>query len=154
MGYTGYTIEEIEAGIIATLEAYEPLNYVRTFDRLPWHRADELEKLVKRYPATLVAYIRGADFTGNVSVCDHTGVFGVLCCGKNLRSPSAALTGPEASEKGVYDMLDDVLSCLNYSDLGLNIMYCKSLRIVPLAASPSIGIFSREFEIKWRLTAT
>jgi len=154
MGYTGYTVEEIEDAVITTLSGNETLaGYVRTFERLPWQRADEVERLVKQYPALLVTYAGGLDDTGNFNVCDHRGKFAVWCCGRNLRSPSAAARGPVTGEKGVYDLLADVLCCLNYSGLGLTspeIILCKSVRVLPLAASPRIAIFSREFEVRWR----
>jgi hypothetical protein len=49
-------------------------------------------------------------------------------------------------------MLDDVLNCLHYATLGLSVLWCKSVRVVPVAASPRVAIFSREFEVAWRLT--
>jgi len=154
MTYSGYTIEQIEDAIIDTLKADGTLaSYVKTFDRLPWERADEAEALVKRYPALLVAYAGGDDDSGLTAVCDHKGRFAVWCCARNLRSPSAAARGPAAGEKGVYDLLNDVLSCLHFSSLGLDIIRCLSKRVVPLAASPRVAIFSREFEVWWRSTA-
>lgn len=151
MSYTGYSIEEIEDAIVSTLANDTTLKgYVKVFDRLPWERATEVEKLVKQYPALLVAYAGGTDETDNFNVCDHIGRFAVWCAARNLRGPSAALRGPESGEKGVYDLLKDVLSCLNYSNLGKNIGYCKSVRTLALAASPRVAIFSREFEISWR----
>jgi len=154
MSYTGYSIEEIEDAIIATLKGDATLhNYVKTFDRLPWERADEAEKLVKLYPALLVAYTGGSDESKVTNTVDHTGKFSVWCSARNLRSPSAAATGPVAGEKGVYDLLHDVLGCLHFSNLGLDIFWCRSLRVRPLAASPRITIFAREFEVRWRLHA-
>jgi phage gp37-like protein len=151
MGYTGYSIEEIEDALVSTLKNDTTLSaYVKIFDRLPWERATEAEKLVKQYPALLVAYAGGKDDTDNFNVCDHMGRFAVWCAARNLRTPSAALTGPETGEKGVYDLLKDVLSCLNYSNLGLDISYCKAVRVLALAASPRVAIFSREFEVSWR----
>ena len=153
MVYTGYTVEAIEDAIVTTLQNDATLSaYVKTFDRLPWDRVDELEKLVKQYPALLVAYAGGTDDSGNYGVSDHSGKFAVWCCGRNLRSPSAAARGPVSGEKGVYDLLDDVISCLHFSNLGLNINLCRSVRVLPLAASPRVSIFSREFEVIWRLT--
>jgi len=153
MSFTGYTIEQIEDAIIDTLKADTALSaYVKTFDRLPWERADEVEKLVALYPALLVAYMGGTDDSNVVSVTDHSGAFGVWCCHKNLRSPSAAARGPVTGEKGVYDLLHDVLSCLHFSGLGLDIISCISKRVEPLAASPKVTIFSREFEVRWRLS--
>ena len=153
MAYGGYTIEEVEDAILATLSADATLSgYVRTFDRLPWERAGEIGRLVKRYPAVLVAYAGGEDSSGNFGVCDHAGRFVVWCAARNLRSPGAAAAGVTASEKGVYEMLDDVLSALHFSGLGIDVISCVSRRVVPLAASPGVTIFSREFEITWRLT--
>jgi phage gp37-like protein len=151
MSYNGYTIEEIEDAIISTLKADATLSdYVKVFDHLPWGRADEAEKLVKQYPAVLVAYAGGSDDSKNLNVDDHAGRFAVWCCARNLRSPSAAARGPVSGEKGVYDLLKDVLSCLHFSKLGLDIISCISVRVLPLAASPRVAIFSREFEVKWR----
>jgi len=151
MAYTGYTIEQIEDAMISTLSDDETLaGYVKTFDRLPWERSDEVEKLVRLFPALLVAYAGGED-RGNVNtVADHNGRFAVWCCARNLRSPSAAARGPVSGERGVYDLIKDVLSCLHFSNLGLSIISCRSVRVVPLAASPRIAIFSREFEVRWR----
>ena len=153
MTYTGYTVEEIEDGIVETLEADSTLSgYVKTFERMPWDRIGELEKILKQYPAIVVAYAGGEDDTDNYNVCDHAGRFAVLCAHKSVRSPSAAARGPVEGEKGVFDMLGDVLSCLNFSGLGLDIIRCRSLRVRAVAATPSLTIFSREFEVTWRYT--
>lgn len=153
MSYAGYTVEQIEDAIITTLSGDATLaEYVKTFDRLPWERGDEVEKLVRQYPALLVAYAGGDDDSDIYSVTDHRGRFAVWCCARNMRSSSAALRGPAGGEKGVYDLLKDVLSCLQFSTLGLTIHWCKSVRVVPLAASPRVAIFSREFEVAWRYT--
>lgn len=153
MTYSGYTIEQIEDGIVDTLKDDSTLaGYVKTFERMPWDRIADLEKILKRYPAIVVAYSGGQDNNDNYAVCDHAGTFAVLCAHKNVRSPSAAARGPVSGEKGVYDMLSDVLSCLNFSTLGLSIIRCKSVGVKAVAATPSITIFSREFEVTWRYT--
>jgi len=152
MSYSGYTVEEIEDAIVTTLKADTTLdNYVRTIDRLPWERAEELDRLVKLYPALLVAYSGGSDDNSASDIIHHVGRFVVLCCAKNLRSPSSALRGPESGEKGVYDLLHDVLSCLHLSTLDLDIVLCESVRVTPVAASARLAVFSREFEITWGL---
>lgn len=151
MTYTGYSIEEIEDAMVSTLQADETLaGYVKTFERIPWDRITELEKILKRYPAIIVAYAGGDDDNDIYNVCDHRGRFAVFCAHKNVRSPSAAARGPVSGEKGVYDMLEDVLSVLNYSNLGLDIIACISKRVRAVAATQSLTIFSREFEVTWR----
>lgn len=153
MSYTGYTVEEIEQAILDTLKADPTLiDYVRTFDYLLWERADEMERQVKNYPALLVAYMGGSDEGSVYSVLDHAGRFVVCCCARNLRGPTAAAHGSEQGEIGVYDLLNDVLSCLQFSELGLEIISCQSVRIIPLAATASLAIFGREFEVRWRLS--
>ncbi|MBN2060703.1 MAG: DUF1834 family protein [Deltaproteobacteria bacterium] len=153
MGYTGYSIEQIEDAIVSALQADETLaGYVKTFERMPWENLDDLTKLLRQYPAIVVSYAGGDDDTGNMNVADHGGRFAVMCAHKNVRSPSAAATGPVTGEKGVYDMLKDVLSCLNFSSLGLNIIRCRSLRVRRVAATKALTIFSREFEVRWRYT--
>jgi len=150
MAYSGYSIGEIEAAVLETLQADPTLaSYVRTFDRLPWERVDELKKLVKLYPGVLVAYAGGDDEDNVAGATDHAGRFVVLCCARNLRSAAAALSG-EGGEKSIYDLLEDVFGCLQHSTLGIEIDDCRSLRVTPLVASPEIVIFSREFEIEWR----
>jgi len=150
MSYTGYSIEEIEDAMVSTLENASSLSYVKTFERMPWDRITELEKILKRFPSIVVAYAGGEDDNDNYNVCDHAGRFAVFCAHKNVRSPSAAARGPVSGEKGVYDMLEDVLSVLNYSKLGLDITSCVSKRVRAVAATPSLTIFSREFEVTWR----
>jgi len=151
MALSGYTIEQIEDAIIETL-AHDPTlaSYVRTFDRLPWDRADELEKLVLQYPALLVAYMGQTDDSGMSDALFQTGIFAVWCCARNLRSPSSASRSIQG-EAGAYDLLDDVASCLHHSGLGLDatMLICRSVRVEPLAASPRMVIFSREFEVEW-----
>jgi phage gp37-like protein len=150
MPYAGYSIEEIEAAMVATLRDDPTLaSYVRTFDRLPWERVDELEKLVKLYPAVLAAYAGGDDSDSVAGATDHNGRFIVLCCARNIRSPAAPLSG-EGGGKGIYDMLEDVFDCLNHATLGLDIDDCQSLRVVPLVASAQVVVFSREFSVEWR----
>ncbi len=152
MSYSGYTIEDIEDAVIETLKIDTALSrYVRIFDHLTWNKLDELGKLVKQYPALLVAYSGGNDDNRNISVTDHAGLFIVLCCTQNLRSSSAAARSEDGRE-GVYDLIQDVFSCLHFSDLGLSIISCVSRDVRPLAASAGLAIFSREFEVKWRLT--
>lgn len=154
MSYTGYTPEDIEDAIIDTLKADTTLfRYVRTFDRLPWNKLDELEKLVKQYPALLVAYSGGVDNRQVTSVINHVGQFIILCCTKNLRSSSAAARSEDGS-KGVYDLLHDVFSCLQDSALGLSspaIFNCESKNVQALSATQGLAIFSREFEVEWSL---
>jgi len=153
MGYTGYSIESIEDAIVSTLSNNATLKaYVKTFERMPWDNLDELVKLLRQYPAIVVSYSGGDDDTGNFNVMDHSGRFAVMCAHKNVRSPSAAARGPVTGEKGVYDMLKDVLAALNFSTLGLTILLCRSLRVRRVAATKSLTIFSREFEVKWRMT--
>jgi phage gp37-like protein len=151
MSLTGYTIEQIEDAIVDVL-AHDPIlaAYVRTFDRLPWDRADEIDKLVLTYPAVLVAYAGQDDDSGTADALFQTGTFAVWCCTRNLRSPSAAARG-EGGETGAYDLLDDVANALHHSGLGLDatVMNCRSIRVQPLAATARMVIFSREFEIEW-----
>ena len=155
MGYTGYSIETIENAIVSALAADATLKtYVKTFERMPWENLEDLEKLLRQYPAIVVSYAGGEDDTENFSVMDHSGRFAVMCAHKNLRSPSAAARGLITGEKGVYDMLNDVLNCLNFSDLGLSIISCSSLSIRRVAATNNLTIFSREFDVKWRYTYT
>ena len=153
MAYTGYSIEQIEDAVVNTLKVYPALKaYVKTFERMPWENLPDLENLLKRYPANIVSYGGGNDDNSSYSVMDHSGLFTVMCAHKNVRSPSAAARGTVSGEKGVYDMLKDVLNALNYSNLGLDIISCKSLKVRRVAASTKLTIFSREFEIKWRYT--
>jgi phage gp37-like protein len=155
MGYTGYSIEEIEDAIVTKLSEDTTLKtYIKTFERMPWENLDDLEKLLRQYPAIVVSYAGGEDDTGSFSVLDHAGRFAVMCAHKNFRSSSAAARGLITGEKGVYDMLNDVLSALNFTNLGLDIISCRSLRIRRVAATNNLTIFSREFEIKWRYTYT
>jgi phage gp37-like protein len=151
--YTGYSIEEIEDAIMSTLAADKTLaGYVKTFERMPWDRINELSNILKQYPAIVVVYKGGSDNNNIYSVCDHAGVFAVLCAHKNVRSPSAAASGPVSGEKGVYAMLGDVLSALNFSKIGLDIISCISIGVRAVGATQSLTIFSREFEIIWRFT--
>ncbi len=155
MGYTGYSIEEIEDAIVSTLENDATLaGYVKTFSRLPWNMINELEKILKKYPALVVAYRGGTDNNDNYAVSDHAGLFAILCSNKNVRSPSAASRGITAGEKGIYDMLKDVLNALNFSTLGLDIIRCKTMGIRVISATDNLTIFSREVEVTWRYTNT
>lgn len=155
MGYDGYSIEDIEDAIVATMQNDSALSaYVKTFKTMPWDRISELKNILKRYPAIVVAYRGGSDNNDNMAVSDHAGLFAVLCANKNVRSPSAAARGITAGEKGVFDMLKDVLSALNFSTLGLDIIRCKTMGIRPVAATESLTIFSREVEVTWRYIQT
>ena len=151
MSYTGYSIEDIEDAILKTLQDDATLAaYVKTFERMPWDNITELAKILKQYPAIVVTYKGGVDDNNIYSVCDHTGVFAILAANKNVRSPSAAARGPVDGEKGAYDMLTDVLSALNFSKLGLDIISCISKGVRLVGATESMTIFSREFEVIWR----
>jgi phage gp37-like protein len=152
MALFGYRIEQIEDAILDALKADSTLAaYVRTFDRLPWDRADEIDKLVLNYPAVLVAYVGQTDDSGASDALFQTGTFAVWCCARNLRSPSAASRGEVAGEAGAYDLLDDVAHALHHSGLGLDdtVLDCRSMRVEPLAASARMVVFSRELEIEW-----
>jgi len=152
MAYTGYSIEEIEDAMVSTVQNDETLSgYIKIFERMPWDRIMDLEKILKQYPAIIVAY-RGGNDNNKYPVCDHAGVFAVLCAHKNVRSPSAAARGPVSGEKGVYDMLGDVFSALQFSNLGLSIISCISKGVRAVSATQSLTIFSREFEVTWRYT--
>ena len=151
LAYRGYSIEEIEDAIVAALEASARLNYVKTVERMPWDRINDLERFLARYPAIVVAYQGGTDNNDNYAVSDHRGEFSILCAHKNVRSPSAAARGITTAEKGVFDMLKDVTNALNFSSLGLDIIACKTLGIRPIAATESMTVFSRDIEVTWRM---
>lgn len=152
MSLSGYRIEQIEDAILDVLKADPALAaYVKTFDRLPWDRADEIEKLVLNYPAVLAAFVGQDDDSGKSDALFQTGTFAVWCCARNLRSPSAASRGEVAGEAGAYDLLDDVANALHHSGLGLDatLLDCRSIRVEPLAATARLVVFSREFEVEW-----
>ena len=152
MTYTGYDIEDIEDAMVSTLSADETLSaYVRTFERMPWEDIEALEKLLKNYPAIVVAYRGGDDDNSSYGVCDQVGKFAVLCAHKSVKSPSTAARG-RGTAKGVYAMLKDVLKCLNYSNLGLDIISCLSSGVRVVAVSTTLTVFAREFTVTWRLT--
>jgi phage gp37-like protein len=151
MSYTGYTVEDIEDAIIATLKADATLAaYVRTFERMPWENIAELERLLKNYPAIVVAYQGGADDNDTYGVCGQGARFSLLCANQSVRAISSAarLAG---MTNGVYGMLKDVLECLNFSSLGLDIISCISTGVRVVAVTPSLTIFSRDFTVTWRL---
>lgn len=152
MAWSGYGIGEVEDAIIQALKDDATLaQYVRTIDRLPWELGGELGSLVKQYPALLVAYAGGEDRDETASTSEHRARFIILCCAQNLRSAGAALAN-EVGEKGIYDLLKDVFNCLQDSTLGgLDIYWCRSVRVDPVAATARLAVFGREFEVWWRM---
>lgn len=151
MSYTGYTVEEIEDAIIATLRADATLAaYVRTFERMPWDNIESLEKLLKNYPAIVVAYQGGADDNGMYGVCDQEGRFSILCANKSVRAISSAARGAVGAV-GVYGMLKDVLAAVNYSSLGLDIFSCTIAGVRIIAVTPTLSVFARDIVVTWRL---
>lgn len=76
--------------------------------------------VVLKYPAILVVYVGGPIAPKGAFRFAQKARFQVTLLARNLRSPAsgAARSASAASEKGIYDMLPDVLRILSGQDLG------------------------------------
>lgn len=109
----GYTLAQIEDGILATLNQVPISAYIRTIDSYHGELEGEIDSIILRFPAIFVAF-EGADYearttSGRVQSAEVS--FFVLVCDRNLRGNKAARRG-EAGSVGTYRMLEDVRGLL------------------------------------------
>ena len=148
----GYTIGEIEDGILSTLQAAEMGAYLRTLETWGAGLEDRIAKRAVLIPACYVVFLGGnlAGLAGGGQ--DFApGRFGVIVLARNLRGERAARRGgPGPTEMGTYEMIDDARAALHNSTLGLDILDCRARRIEPLDLGPSYAAYMVELEIEWR----
>jgi len=79
------------------------------------------------------------------------GIFAVLCFAKNMRSPVAGMRGGIASEKGVWDMIDDCRQVLLTGTLtGVTTLDCLTKRRKLIYAGDRGAVAALEIEVQWR----
>jgi phage gp37-like protein len=147
-----FRVDEIEDAILATLKSDSVLAaFVRAFSALPGMDEKTLGTIFPLFPAVGVMALRGTyDYALN-GVQDETGVFAILCINRNLRSSVAALRGGTASDKGIWDMIEDCRRAILASpSLGLDTVQCLATGRNLVCTGENFAAASLETEARWR----
>lgn len=139
------TITQIEDAIIARLK--DQITYLRTCGSLADFQATDLTditQLTLNFPAAWVVYAGGEfeNLAGNAQ--DRRMVFTVLVAAKSARGGDAPRHG-EASEKGVYDMLEDIRAALTNQTVGLSISGLLPVDEEAVEGTKDLAIFAIRF---------
>lgn len=144
-----YTIAQIEDAIISRLRAQ--LTYLRTCESLGDFLLSEAEDLTKLFPAVYVAY-EGGEYNHEVSgMQDRRMTFSVIVMVKSLRGQEEARHG-QGSEKGAYEVLDDVREALTDQTCGLEIDPLLPLDEAAVEGTKSLAIYGIRFRTRCRFT--
>lgn len=145
------TIADVEDAVISVLSADVTLSgYVKQFKPLPSLEEKAILELFKKAPAIGVLS-PGGDYRYDLGTAvDEQGRFLILCFNRNLRGYTSAHRGT-ASEKGVYDMIEDCRKALNYN----NTLSGRVIATIPrrrrLLFSGERGTaYALEADITWR----
>jgi phage gp37-like protein len=113
-----YRITEIEKAIIARLKSQ--ISYLRTCASLGDYLKSKAEEQALNFPAAYVIYERGT-YSRTVSDAQDKRIYiSVITMTENLRGQEEVRHG-FGSEKGAYDLLDDVRDALSDQTCGLDI---------------------------------
>jgi len=144
-----YTIDQIEDAIISRLQAQ--LTYLKTCASLGEFLLDEVEDITVRFPAAYVAYERGEYHHAVSGVQDRIMTFVVVVMVKSLRGQEEARHGM-GSEKGAYELLEDVRSALSDQDLGLQIDPLLPVDEQALEGDKQLAMYGIRFRTRCRTT--
>ena len=142
-----YTIAQIEDAIIERLKTQ--LTYLKTCAPLADYLVDEAEDITIRCPASYVVYSEGTFDHAMSGIQDRRMIFAVIVMAKNLRGDVAARHG-KGSEKGTYEMLDDVRVTLSGQKCGLDIDELIPLDEGPVEGTETGSLYSIRFETRCR----
>jgi phage gp37-like protein len=144
-----YTISEVEDAIIERIGSQ--VTYLKTCDSLASYLLDTAEDLTIRFPATYAVYGPGRYSHAVSGVQDREMEFSVIVMAKNLRGDRAARHG-KGSEKGVYEMLEDVRAALTNQACGLDIDPLLPIDEEPLEGSEEMAAYAIRFRTRCRTT--
>ncbi|MCE5334267.1 MAG: DUF1834 family protein [Desulfobacteraceae bacterium] len=143
----------IEDAIIGRLSTSLP--YLRTCRSLSgFLPRDEaaLEETAPLTPAAFLVYKRGAYSQQLSGALDRDMVFGVIVAVRNLKGDSAVRHGA-AGEKGVYDVLEDVLNSLSGQACGMAIDPLLPVSEEALTGRRDFALYEILFKTRYRFAA-
>lgn len=149
-------ISDIENAIIARIQAAQDasgdagLGYkLKKLDTYGGEFSDGIERVVRDFPAVLVAYSGGPLHREFGRSYEMKGTFGVICCATSLRNERAARHGATGAV-GSYQLIMDMLALLAGQKLGLDIAPLKPVTIRPLindkAGTQLASVYAIDFE--------
>lgn len=154
-------ISTIENAIINRIKAAQDaeggLGYkLKKIDTYGGEFSDGLERIVKDFPAVLVAFNGAPLHQENRASFTFKATFGVICCAVSLRNEQAARHG-KAGKIGSYQLVTDMLALLSGQKLGLDIKPLVPREIRALvndkAESQLASVYAIDFETVFALDA-
>jgi len=139
------TITEIEDAIIEELKS--EISYLKTCGSIGEFEVDEIEELLVQCPAAYVMYDGGDFEEGAGEALDRDMTFSVIVVAKNVRGGDEARHG-KGSEKGAYDMIEDVRAALTGNSCGLDITGLLPDREEAIAGDKEIAVYGIKFRTR------
>lgn len=139
------TITQVEDGIIDRLK--DQVDYLKTCGSLGDFQVDEAADLTLTFPAAYVVYTSGVYENLPGSAQDRTMIFTILAMAKSARAGDAPRHG-EASEKGVYDLLEDIRSALTNQTVGLDISGLLPVDEEAIEGTKDLAIYGIRFQAR------
>lgn len=136
--------------MVARLESQ--ISYLKKCDSIGEFLIDDLDALAKQTPAAYVAYQNGRYDHKTSGVQDRHMTLSVIAVARSFRSQKAARAGRGTSEKGAYDVLEDVRAALSDQACDLDIDPLIPVRDGMIAGTQSIAIYAIDFETRCRDT--
>jgi phage gp37-like protein len=150
-----YWIDDIEDGIITTLDASEMATYIQFRDTLG--SIEEMAgKALTQVPAYFVVFTDGVaqPLTGS-GLEMAPGRFIVLVVSRNIRNRQAQRRGgPGPTEVGTYEMVKHVMAALHESNLGLEIEGCDVRQFSRIELGDKLkaySVYGVAVDVTWRL---
>lgn len=146
------TLSQIETAIVARLAAQIP--YLKTCGCLAEFLAKDLEDveaIALQLPAAYAAY-EGGEFEHRLSgIQDRTMTFTILAVVSNYRGEEAVRHG-QGTEKGVYDLLEDIRVAISDHDCGVEIDPLLPTREGAIDGNQTLQVYGITFQTRCRGT--
>jgi len=146
-----YKINEIEDAIVSRLKTQIP--YLLTCNSLGDIIMSQAQERTLNYPAVYVVYKKGTYDHQIAGVQDKEMDFTVVAMAKNYRGEKEARHG-KLTEKGAYNIMDDVRAALTNHAVGLDIDPLFPMDESELDGGESVATYGVVFRTKCRFTYT
>lgn len=136
---------DIEDNILAELKS--SINYLKTVETAETDIISRIEKMSIKFPAALVLY-SGSQFSlVDSTVQNEKPSFTIFCADRSLRGRGKARKGASSSkERGVYQVIVDVLETLTNQDFGLvDTFRLSPVRVEPVLMTDRLAMYGVEF---------
>lgn len=140
---------DVEDLIKQTLK--DDVSYLETVETVESDIIQNIEKELYKYPAALILYSGSVFSLVDGTVLNEVPKYTVFCASRSNRGRKDARRGASGgAEKGLYDIILDVVSALTNNDLGLP-QLCRlvPLRVEPVMVTERLVVYGVEFETKF-----